>query len=97
MGFKTWQDAGVVEKLRSLSPTTLVSSRMPPFLFIHGTSDHIVPFEQSTRMCERIRQTGSACDLIPVQGGLHGVRLWEILHKTAYKRQMTDWLRQQLN
>ena len=70
---------------------------MPPFLFIHGTSDHVVPFEQSTRMCAQIRSVGSTCDVIPVNGGLHGVQLWEALHKTAYKRQMIDWLSGYMN
>jgi len=80
-----------------LSPILRVHPGMPPFLFIHGTSDHIVPFEQSTRMCDQIRRAGSTCDLIPVPGGLHGVQLWEVLRKTAYKRQMTDWLTLRLN
>ena len=84
-------------ELLELSPIAAVRAGMPPFLFIHGTSDHVVPFEQSTRMCDEIRRAGSSCEVIPVKGGLHGVQLWEALHKTAYKRQMTSWLSRRMD
>ncbi len=92
----TWGSPFQLE-LVALSPIAAVRPGMPPFLFIHGTSDHVVPFEQSTRMCNQMRSVGSACDVIPVNGGLHGVQLWDALHKTAYKRQMTDWLLAHMN
>ena len=84
-------------ELLALSPIAAVRPGMPPFLFIHGTSDHVVPFDQSIRMCDEMRKAGSACDVIPVKGGLHGVQLWEALHKTGYKRQMTEWLSARMN
>ena len=80
-------------RLHELSPIAAVRPDMPPFLFIHGTLDPVVPFEQSTSMCSEIQSVGSKCDVIPVKGGLHGIRLWEVFHKTSYKRQMLDWLR----
>jgi acetyl esterase len=87
----TWGSASQ-PSLRELSPIAAVRPRMPPFLFIHGTRDPVVPFEQSVRMCEEMHKTGASCDVISVQGGLHGLRLWEAFHKTGYKREMADWL-----
>ena len=78
-------------ELLAVSPIAAVRPGMPPFLFIHGTSDHVVPFEQSTRMCEVIRRTGSVCEVILVKGGLHGIQLWEALRQTGYKGRMTEW------
>jgi alpha-L-fucosidase 2 len=78
--------------LRDLSPLASVRPGMPPFLFIHGTLDHVVPFEQSTSMCNVMQSVGSNCEVIAVKGGLHGIQLWEVFRKTSYKRQMLDWL-----
>src|SRR2546422_263423 len=46
---KTW------ETLRSASPITHVSKDMPPYLLIHGTKDDLVPYDQSVRMCEKMK------------------------------------------
>lgn len=97
MGFKTWQDAGVIEKLRSLSPTTLISSRMPPFLFIHGDADEQVPYEQSPKMCQTMRKAGASCEVITVAGGRHGMGTWEKDPAMAHwKSEMVEWLKNAL-
>ncbi len=82
--------------LRDISPINWVRPDSPPFLLIHGTADSLVPFEQSTRMCERLRESGVACDLYPVNGGGHGLRWWESEHLTSYKSHMVEWLRKEL-
>jgi len=87
----TWGGANVAD-LRELSPITAVHSGMPPFLFIHGTSDPIVPFEQSMRMCQAVRETNGACEVFAVNRGLHGMRTWDVFRKTAYKAKLTNWL-----
>jgi alpha-L-fucosidase 2 len=98
MGFKTWRDGGVVEKLRAVSPTTLVSKNMPPFLFIHGNADEQVPYEQSPKMCERMRNAGAKCELITVEGGRHGMLSWENHAAMAHwKQEMVTWLKQTLS
>ncbi len=86
-----WADF-FIAGLRRLSPLYNVRPDMPPFLLIHGTADTLVPFEQSTRMCEQMHQAGAACELYPVKGGEHGVRWWESDHLTAYKQVMIRWL-----
>ena len=84
--------------LAQLSPINSVRAGMPPFLFIHGTADSLVPFAQSREMCSRMRQAGASCEVYPVEGGGHGIRWWESSPKlaAAYKHKMIEWLRQEL-
>ena len=97
MGFKSWQDQGVVDKLHAASPTTLVSKNMPPFLFIHGDADEQVSYPQSPEMCEAMRKAGVKCEVITVEGGRHGMLSWENnAAMTHWKRDMVTWLTQTL-
>jgi len=93
LGFKSWHDAGVVEKLRAVSPTTLISKHMPPFLFIHGNADEQVPYEQSPKMCDAMRKAGAQCEVVTVKGGRHGMMSWEKDSSMAHwKPDMVAWL-----
>lgn len=97
LGFKSWHDAGVVEKLRAVSPTTLISKRMPPFLFIHGNADEQVPYEQSPKMCDAMRKAGARCEVVTVEGGRHGMMSWEKDPSMAHwKPDMVAWLKKTL-
>ncbi|MFL6353017.1 MAG: alpha/beta hydrolase fold domain-containing protein [Bryobacteraceae bacterium] len=91
-------EALVLAGLAQLSPINNVGPGMPPFLFIHGTADSMVPFTQSQEMCNRMQQAGASCELYPVVGGGHGMRWWESSPRlaTGYKRKIIDWLRQEL-
>ncbi len=83
--------------LRDLSPVTWASRDSPPFLLIHGTRDMLVPFDQSTEMCDALRMAGSVCEVYQVDGAGHGLRFWESdPDLTAYKRYMTSWLDRKL-
>jgi acetyl esterase len=84
--------------LAQLSPLNSVRPGMPPFLFIHGTADSLVPFAQSREMCSRMRQVGASCEVYPVEGGGHGMRWWESSPKlaTAYKHKIIEWLGHEL-
>jgi acetyl esterase len=84
--------------LQRLSPVANVRADMPPFLFIHGTADHLVPFEQSEQMCRKMREVGAPCELFAVRGGGHGLHRWDH-DKTlsAYKRVMVEWLGRAFN
>ncbi len=67
---------------------------MPPILFIHGTDDRIVPFESSGQMCDRMKEVGASCEVIPVKGGDHGLATWESSPEMqAYKKRMVAWLK----
>ena len=87
----TW-GSSTHSNMRDLSPIANIRPEMPPFLFIHGTADLVVPFAQSVAMCDEMRESGAKCQVYPVKGGIHGIRFWEALHKTAYKQAIVDWL-----
>ena len=91
-------EALVLAGLAQLSPINNVRKQMPPFLFIHGTDDRLVPFGQSVDMCNRMRTAGASCEIFPVEGGGHGIRWWESVPSlnSAYKKKMIAWLEAQL-
>jgi alpha-L-fucosidase 2 len=83
--------------LRSLSPIHHVRRNAPPFLLMHGTADTIVPFEQSLRMQEKLLAAGAQCDLVPIQGGGHGIRYWDRSpSQSVWRRELISWLRTRL-
>ncbi len=88
----------VLAGLARLSPINSVRRDMPPFLFIHGTADPLVPFQQSRAMCDRMRQAGASCEVYPVAGAGHGIRWWESSPELArgYKHKLIEWLDQRL-
>jgi dipeptidyl aminopeptidase/acylaminoacyl peptidase len=87
----------VIEILRTASPITYIHADMPPFLFIQGTNDEQVPYEQSPRMCEAMKKAGARCDVITVEGGRHGMGNWDgDPAKAHWKPDMTEWLKKVL-
>jgi alpha-L-fucosidase 2 len=83
-----------IARLREASPTTYVRKGLPPFLFIHGTKDTAVPFDQSPLMCELLKRAGNRCEVYPVEGAPHGVGPWEKVPEfQGYKKKMVEWLR----
>lgn len=93
-------EALLIAGLRQLSPVDKVTPGAPPFLLIHGTSDGLVPFAQSQAMCARLRAAGASCELLPIEGGGHGMRWWESAlpqEAAEYKTTMVAWLRHILN
>jgi dipeptidyl aminopeptidase/acylaminoacyl peptidase len=61
-------------------------------LLLHGTADHVVPFDQSVRMRDRVAAAGSEAELVSIQGGGHGMRYW----KDDWHAKLTAWLRRKL-
>jgi len=88
-------DAGRA-KLRAAAPIRAVHRGMPPFLCIHGTKDDQVPFEQSTAMCDAMRQVGVGCEIITVEGGGHGMSGWRDPAVEHWKPEMVAWLNKTL-
>ena len=57
---------------RGASPVHRLSPGAPPFLFIHGTKDRLVPPEQSHRMARALKRMGVPNMVLEVPGGGHG-------------------------
>ena len=87
----------VLAGLGRLSPIDNVRSDMPPFLFIHGTDDRLVPYQQSVDMCNRMRQAAASCQLFPVDGAGHGIRWWTPAEQHKADTKMVEWLKRELS
>lgn len=97
LGVSDFSDASVA-KMKEASPITYVRKGLPPFLFIHGTKDAAVPYEQSPLMCETLKQAGNRCEVFTVEGAPHGVGPWEkVPEHQAYKTKMVEWLKATLH
>lgn len=91
-----WNDAAAT-KLREASPATYINRRTPPFLFVHGTKDEAVPYQQSVMAMELFKKAGIPSDLITVEDGIHGVINWEKDPKyQGYKAPTIEWLQAHL-
>jgi acetyl esterase/lipase len=55
------------------SPITHVTPDDPPFLFIHGDRDEVVPFEQSQLIYDRLVQTNVPAQLVIVKNAGHSL------------------------
>ncbi len=58
---------------RRASPLAYVHKDAPPFLFVHGTADTIVPIEQSEQMVEKLQKAGVSARLIRIEKEGHGL------------------------
>ncbi|HUX87997.1 MAG TPA: alpha/beta hydrolase [Chloroflexota bacterium] len=77
--------------MRRASPYYQADQHTPPTLLIHGTDDQTVPFNQSVRFQQRLREQGARVNLIPGPGGGHGH-----IHRPPFYysslEQMTDFI-----
>jgi acetyl esterase len=81
------------QRLRKASPIHYVRREAPPFLLIHGTADRLVPYEQSVKLCEKLKSVGAVCELFPVEDADHGIGGWEKQPAfQAYKSKLVEWL-----
>jgi acetyl esterase/lipase len=54
------------------SPVTYAGKQAPPFLFFHGTNDHIVPIKQSELLAEKLKAMGVSAELVALEKEGHG-------------------------
>ncbi len=76
-------------KAEELSPARRVQSggTLPPFLFIHGDADPLVPLQQSEKMIQVLKDAGASAELIVKPGGAHP---WPTIREEV--EVMADWL-----
>jgi dipeptidyl aminopeptidase/acylaminoacyl peptidase len=62
----------VPDKYEQGSPIRHVDKSDPPFLFLHGTADTTVPFEQAEKMAMALRDVGVEAVIDAAKGAKHG-------------------------
>lgn len=67
---RSYQEAAALYK--SASPLDLVHAGAPPFLFLHGTADTTVPYQQSADMQAALRKAGVKAEMFTAEGAAHG-------------------------
>ena len=75
--------ADPMEVAKSLSPLPF-GDRAVPTISIHGDTDNVVPYSQSTRLHEALRAKGIAEELVTITGGGHG-RFSRIENEKAFE------------
>jgi acetyl esterase/lipase len=63
--------AQVPSAYRAASPMTYVTRSAPPFLFIHGGADDVVPPSQAQNLAEKLRQVGGSARVVLLDGEGH--------------------------
>lgn len=93
-GLQSLDATAKAARQRALSPLYAAHASMPPFLLVHGDADEQVPYEQSPSFCEAIKKAGSACTLLTIPGGRHGMGNWaKDTAAPAWKAELIGWLR----
>ncbi|MGE3316869.1 MAG: prolyl oligopeptidase family serine peptidase [Planctomycetaceae bacterium] len=88
---KAVDDDEMKKLLTEISPARRVHSKVPPFLFIHGNADLMVPLQQSETMVEALKKENIPVELIVKQGGGHP---WPTIHEEV--KVIADWFDKQL-
>ena len=76
-----WQDSYEADPEKYLSAASPINyidraEKLPPFLYIIGDDDPIIPMAQGLRFCDRLREKGGRAELIKVAGAGHGNGVW---------------------
>ncbi len=62
-------DASPINHIRKEGP-------LPPFLFLNGDKDPIIPVQQGLRFCDRVREAGGTAEFYKIVGAMHGAGCW---------------------
>jgi len=76
-----WQEGYVddpVRYMKAASPLYYIPEAriIPPFFFIQGDDDQIIPMAQGLRFCEELRAHGGRAEFMKVVAGEHGTGVW---------------------
>lgn len=64
--------------LKAASPYYYIekAEKLPPFLYVQGDEDAIIPMAQGLRFCDQLRACGGRAEFLKVAGGEHGPGVW---------------------
>ena len=77
---------------KEASPITHVSRDDPPFLFLHGDQDDIVPYSMSENMQQALNKFNIPTKLIRVEGAGHGPSFPGAVNPPDLGQERVDWL-----
>ena len=60
------------DKEREISPMHNLFTGAPPTIIFHGTADESVPFRQATKYCDKMKELGNRCEVVPFEKLGHG-------------------------
>ncbi len=83
----TWDDR---QQLKDTSPRRLVANFKVPVLLLHGTDDHVVPFEQSQEMADALKDAGKNVRLVKLEGGDNGLSFQS--HRVQFYSELEGFL-----
>lgn len=72
------------EEALKACPVTYVSKDAPPFMILHGTDDHTVPFMQGEILHDRLEEAGCDVKLIAIEGADHADK--QFFQRETWKR-----------
>ena len=81
--------------LAAASPITYAGPETKPIIFVHGTNDHLVHYEQSVRFHDRLEKLGVPTRLITLEGRGHGFDYIHWHQRQAVFDQMLAYLKEQ--
>jgi len=70
-GIDDLTDGQIEDRMRQFSPIHQLQKHCPPFLFIHGNADLIIPIAQSKKMHDALTELGVESEMIVKDGGGH--------------------------
>lgn len=65
---------------KTCSPSSLVRSKLPPMLLLHGTADRVAPFAEAKRFRSRLRWRRVPCELAPFDRSGHSFFNFNVSH-----------------
>ena len=72
------------EEAMEACPVTYVSKDAPPFMILHGTDDHTVPFIQGEILHDKLEEAGCDVKLIAIEGADHADK--QFFQKETWQR-----------
>jgi acetyl esterase/lipase len=95
LGVQVREKPSTIEYKRAYeaSPINHVSTDDPPFLFIHGDKDPVVPYVLSENMYNKLLEMKVESNLITVEGGVHGPG---VINSPEVREKMVQWMDQHL-
>lgn len=82
--------------VKAINPIDLVTPDVPPTLLAHGDDDDVVSYENSVRLCEKLKANGVASELVTYPGEGHFIRFSPDEMQRALMQRVLEWTKMYL-